>query len=30
VDGGRHIASGSPAQVRDDEGVVRAYLGVDA
>ena len=30
VDGGRHIASGSPTQVRDDERVVRAYLGVGA
>jgi branched-chain amino acid transport system ATP-binding protein len=30
VDGGRRIASGSPAQVRDDERVVRAYLGVGA
>jgi branched-chain amino acid transport system ATP-binding protein len=30
VDGGRHIASGSPTEVRDDERVVRAYLGVGA
>ena len=30
VDGGRRIASGSPTQVRDDERVVRAYLGVGA
>jgi len=30
VDGGRHITSGSPDLVRNDERVVRAYLGVDA
>jgi branched-chain amino acid transport system ATP-binding protein len=30
LDGGRHLASGRPDQVRDDAAVVRAYLGVDA
>ncbi|HZM31229.1 MAG TPA: ATP-binding cassette domain-containing protein [Acidimicrobiales bacterium] len=30
VDGGRTVASGRPAQVRSDERVIRAYLGVDA
>jgi branched-chain amino acid transport system ATP-binding protein len=30
IDGGRHLASGSPAEVRGDERVVAAYLGVDA
>jgi branched-chain amino acid transport system ATP-binding protein len=30
VDSGRHIASGTPAEVRGDERVVAAYLGVDA
>jgi branched-chain amino acid transport system ATP-binding protein len=30
IDGGRHIAGGSPTQVRNDERVVRAYLGVGA
>jgi branched-chain amino acid transport system ATP-binding protein len=30
IDGGRHIASGTPAEVRVDERVVAAYLGVGA